>query len=537
MPRRALLFLLALVAAALPATPASARLDAVAPAAQLPPVTATTFVFSGRGWGHGVGMSQYGALGMANDGATYDAILTHFYTGVELGPAPVARVRVLVAEARAAVTLASAAPFRLRDALGATHQLPAGPLRLTRALEVELEGRRERLQGPLTVIPGRAPLEVGTPYRGQLVVSVVGGKLDVVNDVGLEQYLQGVVPREMPAAWPAEALKAQAVAARSYALARRVRGKHFDMYADVRSQVYGGIRGEDARANAAIAATAGEVMLFGGAVVDALFHSTSGGRTASAAEVFGADVPYLVPVDDPGSALSPVHRWGPVAVGDVVVRKGLRLATPVRALRLGRTSSGRVATAVVTTTAGERTVRGSELRSALGLRSTWITQLRTLSLTRPGGPVPHGGTVLLTAHAPGLRDVALAHRVGGAWQPVPTTSAAGKLTAKVKLTAPATFRLSAGSLGGPSLHVPVAPRVTARLAAERTVAGTASPVAPGTTVDLQLAGERGWFTVARTTTAADGSYSVAVADPGVYRARVAPVRPYAEGLSRPVRVP
>ena len=65
-------------------------------------MTATTFVVSGRGWGHGVGMSQYGALGYANDGWTYDQILAHFYTGAELGPAPVARVRVLVAEARPA---------------------------------------------------------------------------------------------------------------------------------------------------------------------------------------------------------------------------------------------------------------------------------------------------------------------------------------------------------------------------------------------------------------------------------------------------
>ena len=71
----------------------------------LAPVTATTFVASGRGWGHGVGMSQYGALGYANDGWTYDQILAHFYTGAELGPAPVARVRVLVAEAKPSVTV------------------------------------------------------------------------------------------------------------------------------------------------------------------------------------------------------------------------------------------------------------------------------------------------------------------------------------------------------------------------------------------------------------------------------------------------
>ena len=73
-------------------------------------VTASTFLVSGRGWGHGVGMSQYGALGYAQDGWTYDQILGHFYTGAELGPAPVAGVRVLVAEAKGSVTVRSSVP-------------------------------------------------------------------------------------------------------------------------------------------------------------------------------------------------------------------------------------------------------------------------------------------------------------------------------------------------------------------------------------------------------------------------------------------
>jgi stage II sporulation protein D len=91
----------------------------------------------------------------------------------------------------------------------------------------------------------------------------------------------------MPSAWPVEALKAQAVAARSYALAHRLGGKGFDLYADVRSQVYGGIRAEHPAATAAIEATAGEVLLWEGKPIDALFHSTSGGTTLAAVEVFG----------------------------------------------------------------------------------------------------------------------------------------------------------------------------------------------------------------------------------------------------------
>ena len=118
----------------------------------------------------------------------------------------------------------------------------------------------------------------------------------------------------MPSAWPDEALKAQAVAARSYALAHRVSGKGFDLYADVRSQVYGGIAGESPRTTAAVQATKGEVLLWEGKPIDALFHSTSGGKTLDAVEVFGKPVPYLVSVDDPHSDLSPVNRWGPTPV-------------------------------------------------------------------------------------------------------------------------------------------------------------------------------------------------------------------------------
>ncbi len=147
--------------------------------------------------------------------------------------------------------------------------------------------------------------------------------------VGLEEYLQGVVPREMPSAWPDEALKAQAVAARSYALSHRVSGKSFDLYADVRSQVYGGIVGESPRTTAAVQATKGEVLLWEGKPIDALFHSTSGGKTLSAVEVFGKPVPYLVSVDDPHSALSPVNRWGPTPIPETTIRKGLKLRTPM----------------------------------------------------------------------------------------------------------------------------------------------------------------------------------------------------------------
>ncbi len=511
---------------------ASASAGSVAPAPTKPAaVTATTFLVSGRGWGHAVGMSQYGALGYANEGWTYDRILAHYYAGAQLGPAAVARVRVVVAESRPSVRVRSTSAFRIRDVFGTTYPLEPGELVLGSKLRVTVNGTPTELAGPVVLLPGSAPLEVDKiAYRGQIEVAVTGQKLNAINVVGLEQYLAGVVAKEMPSAWPDEALKAQAVAARSYALSHRLSGKGFDLYADVRSQVYGGIPGEHARTTAAIEATKGEVLLWEGKPIDALFHSTSGGATADAAEVFGKAVPYLVSVEDPHSALSPVNRWGPTPVPEASLRKGLKLRAPVTALKLTRAASGRVAKADVMTASGATTVTGGTLRSAAGLRSTWITALASLSLTRPGGPVVFGKALALTGKATNVKGAVIEQRVEGAWTRVAGPGLAPALKVK-KLTAPATYRISAGKLAGPVLKVPVAPVVTLRADGAQTVAGAVRPLDPGTTVELQLEGERGWSTTARTTTGPNGSYTLALPEPGRYRARVAPVQGFAEGLS------
>ena len=499
----------------------------------LAPVTATSFLVSGRGWGHGVGMSQYGALGYANEGWTYDQILAHFYTGAELGPAAVARVRVLVAESKPSVKVRSASPFRVRDVVGRIYALEPGEVVLGPKLRVTANGVPVDLVGPIVFLPGTTPLAVdGHPYRGQIEVAVTGSKLDAIDIVGLEPYLQGVVAREMPSSWAEEALKAQAVAARSYALAHRLSGKPFDLYADVRSQVYGGIEGEHPRTTAAVQATKGEVLLWEGKPIDALFHSTSGGRTLDAAEVFGKPVPYLVGVEDPHSALSPVHRWGPTPVAEATLRRGLKLRSPVQALKLIRGASGRVSRVQVTTAAGTSTVSGATLRLAGGLRSTWVTQLVTLSLTRPGGPAVYGRAITISGKAQGVKGAVLQHRVDGVWRPV----GGAALQAKVKLLAPASFRLVAGKLTGPVLKVPVAPLVTGRAAGPLTLAGTVKPLQPGIAVELQRESGGVWATESETTTGIEGEYTLSAAEPGLYRARVAPANGFAQGLSAQIEL-
>ena len=513
---------------------ASARPYATPPAPQA--VSVTTLVVSGRGWGHGVGMSQYGALGFANEGRGYDEILGHFYPGTTLGPAPVARVRVLVQELKPSVTVSSPVPFRVRDVFGKTYLLETGAVKLGPTLEVMLNGVPTPLAGPIVFLPGSRPLTAGDSYRGQIEISVTGQRLSAVNTVGLEQYLAGVVPREMPAAWHPEALKAQAVAARSYALARRLAGKGFDLYADVRSQVYGGVAAEDARATAAIEATSGQVLMYEGRIADTLFHSTSGGRTISAAEVFGKEVPYLVGVDDPFSSLSPVHRWGPVVVGDALARKALGLRSSILALRLAREPSGRVRSAVVRTAAGDTTVSGATLRRGLELRSTWITSLGSLSLTRPGGAAVYGRSLVLRGEGRGVKGLVLWQRADGTWKEILSRPAGGAFTFKVKPLSPTSFRLATGKLNGPLLKVPVAPlvRVTREAAA---VSGTVRPPTPGSTVEVQRLEGESWLPVGAAVVDEMGGFRADLElPPGSYRAFVAPAAGYAAGISATLRI-
>ena len=295
---------------------------------------ATTFVVSGHGYGHGMGMGQWGAYGYALHGWSDGQILSHYYPGTTLGHDPSRRVRVLLAEGVSQVTVGSAAPWQVIDAAGTKLRLPAGSLVVRASLR--LHGRR--LVSPLTFRPGRAPVEAASlAYRGSLVIDSTAGKLDLVNVVPLESYLDGVVGEEMPATWPAAALEAQAIAARSYALAQiaaAVTESPFDLYDDWRSQAYGGIAAETPAIVQAVAATVGEIVLYDGKVATTFFSSSSGGETTSAADGTGTPVPYLVSVPDPYDTLSPDHDWGPLLFSAADAGKELGLGGPLLNLEM-----------------------------------------------------------------------------------------------------------------------------------------------------------------------------------------------------------
>src|SRR5436309_3575405 len=147
---------------------------------QAPAGSGALLVFNGHGWGHGVGMSQYGAYGYAQHGSTYRQILAHYYPGTKLGPAPVSTIRVLLADKKKTLKLSSEVAFSVRDGAGAKTTLPPGALQLTPALKID----GKALVPPLQILPGHGgPLTLTRPYRGWLDVDVVDGRLRAVNVV------------------------------------------------------------------------------------------------------------------------------------------------------------------------------------------------------------------------------------------------------------------------------------------------------------------------------------------------------------------
>jgi stage II sporulation protein D len=509
-----------------------------APAETTPPTGTPTFVLTGRGWGHGVGMSQWGALGFAQRGYGYEQILAHYYRGTTLGRAPVARVRVLLVGARKTLTVSSEGPLRVRDAAGELYELEPGRYRLGPGLRLPVgEDEPRALAPPIVFTPELAPLALdGKPYRGLLEIGVEKMKLHAINSVGLEAYLYGVVPDEMPHTWPAEALKAQAVVARSYALASRRTGT-FDLYDDVRSQVYNGMDAEEAPATEAVAATAGQVVTYEGKVATTYFFSTSGGRTADVADVWsGNPVPYLVSVPDPYDTASPHHRWGPVTFATARLRKALDVQGRLLDIRTTLNHSGRVAAVVAVGTEGESSVPAGEVRRRLGLRSTWF-RVGALALDAQPKPVVYGSRASVTGLARGLPAVTLERRFapGAPWeQPVPVTPGAdGRFALAVEPLASTEYRLASGTVRGTPVRLAVAPLV--RLAAPTDGAalrGTVKPLLPGAVAVLQRLDGAAWREVARAPIDAAGGFEARLQlTPGTYRARVAPGRGFAPGVS------
>jgi stage II sporulation protein D len=377
-----------------------------------PTAVGDTIRFHGRGYGHGVGLSQYGARGRAIDGQDAVDILDHYYQGTTTGTLdPATSIRVLVLEDHRAssgsplVLYARGGPWTIdgvggefpADAKVSVTPTTSGGATTWRMTVTDTDGAvlREAATGYFRMrsASGDTRFEVADRtstydrYRGNLrmVLDKVGPIANVVNEINLELYLRGVVPAEMPASWPSEALRAQSIAARSYA-ARRLRPgeSFFDVRDDTSSQVYRGSKAEKTTTNAAIAATASQVRKSGSSIANTLFHSAGGGATehnenvyvsSTGAKVAGP-VSYLRGSRDrrpDGTAYddaSPYATWSTATytraqLSAILARDGRTNVGTLAVIDLrDRGVSGRLISVTLTGSGGTKKVSGDVFRSA-----------------------------------------------------------------------------------------------------------------------------------------------------------------------------
>lgn len=387
--------LLLLGAAVLTLGPAQAGTKSAAVKLAVPP--GADLKLTGHGYGHGRGLSQYGAEGAARAGLSAATILSFYYPGTSLARQR-GRISVLIGPDTTPDTVVAArSGLVARTASGSTTwaltrlrptatQWRLNPLSATRTAIASRTGsgpwrRLASSTSTLEFYAAGRPVTLVMPrgrasYRGALRNAPYSGKdHDTVNVLTLENYLKGVVASEMPASWRPAALQAQAVAARTYAAYSRVhvaRGRHYQICDSTACQVYRGIAGETKATNAAIKATAGQTLMYGGTPAFTQFSSSSGGWTVA------GSVAYQKAQADPYDAWSgnTQHTWtrsvDPVAVARSWPQVGRLTGLQVLARDGHGDWGGRVLRVRLIGTAGSVAVDGGAFRDALGLKSTYF---------------------------------------------------------------------------------------------------------------------------------------------------------------------
>lgn len=299
-------------------------------------------------------------------------------------------VRVLLADGLAAATIDLAGAHEVRTPRGTSRAVLglAWPLRVHGDDVVA----GDLVAGPwLELLPEDGVVRHdGRAYRGGLRIEAHEGGLRVLNLVDLEAYLRGVVPSEMQASWPLEALKAQAVAARSYTLASLDRDAPYDVCASDACQVYRGMAVEHPRSDRAVLETEGVVIAWRGVPAMAYYHADSGGIVASSGEVWGRELPYL-PSRTDVAAVSPHRGWtaslDPGRLAAALAAEGRGVGTPTGLTVLARSASGRVARAEIAGSVGRVVLEGPALTRVLrgsGLKSTRISVVAPLTVRGDG---------------------------------------------------------------------------------------------------------------------------------------------------------
>lgn len=282
-------------------------------------------------------------------------------------------LRVAIRNGVDEVTVGSSTDAVIRDSAGnALAQLPGGRSLIVESSSsgVEFDNRRS---SAVWVEPNNdGYVFIGDRwYRGRVLLTPTQGGLAAINYVDLEEYLYSVLGGEMPSSWPAQALQAQAVAARSYALFQRQQSGNslFDLGTSTSWQVYRGLETEAPSTRSAVEATRGQVLTYNGQIIQAVFHSSSGGHTENVEDVWVQPLPYLRGVQD-YDAGAPVFEWSVALSMQDFDRRIPGVGTLISAVPEETTPLGRVVSMRFQGNGGTRVLKGSDIRSALGLKST-----------------------------------------------------------------------------------------------------------------------------------------------------------------------
>ena len=425
---------------------------------------ATRWVVKGGGWGHGLGMSQYGAYGQALEGRGYRTILRHYYSRTQLSQAT-GSVRVLLLASVRSSTFGGAnrvGSHTVKPGRNYIVRRSGGSIvvKTPRGKRIARSSGVIRVTGPeeLVTVAGKGVYRDVIEYRPGL-----SGGVTAVNKVELENYIRGVVPNESPASWPIEALKAQAVAARSYALGTGTGNPVFDQYDTVASQVYGGYSSEQTRTNLAVARTRGEVLRYQGKVIVAYFHSTSGGHTENNENIFAGDtpLPYIRGVPDPWDKTSPYHRWrlsySARRLGDALGVGRLRSVNVTK-----RGVSGRIVWATFRGRNGRNRLHGwGDIRSRLTLRDapSKFIKITARGSTARAAVAGAGSRALArdivgdVAPARSGAPVVVERRTATGWKQVAETHVRRSGKFRVALSDRGRYRVIADGDAGPAVHV------------------------------------------------------------------------------------
>ena len=460
----------------------------------------TALIVTGHGWGHGVGMSQWGAYGYALHGWRYHRILSHYYPGTRFGHVGEMPVRVLLARGAKVATVGCATPLRVTDGRRLTRRLSAGVYGIGPKLSFPVERDGSGLSfGKLAVVDcPRAPLTLdGRAYHGTLVLRSDGRHVSVVNSLSLDTYLRGVVPSESPSRWPLAALEAQAVAARSYAVSELRPDSWYDLLPTTSDQVYGGVAAERPRTDNAVYQTLGQVLTWDGRVARTYYSASSGGRTEAVQDAWpgAAPIPYLRSVPDPYDVYSPHHDWGPFESSAARLAARLGLGSAIDSVSLRRDSGWRVEAADFHLASGAVVSRsGQRVERALHLQSTWFS-IGELELSASSERVLYGSRVNIVARAANVKGALLQQQSGtGAWRTLRQVEHPARL--RVQPRANTTFRLLLPGTSGTSVSVEVAPRLQVAPLGPRLLGGEVLP-RPDGPVEVWRRERGRWRVVAR----------------------------------------